>query len=75
MSYQPASQPASKPASQPASDNVSKVNSQKHLSVVFDNHLSFDEHLKMIKNKVNKAIGLLRKLQKSIRRFHQLIVV
>ena len=44
-------------------NNVSETNSQKHLGVVLDNHLSFEDHLKMILNKVNKTLGLLRKLQ------------
>ena len=42
-------------------NNVSEINSQKHLGVVLDNRLSFEDHLKMILNKVNKTIGLLRK--------------
>ena len=44
-------------------NNVSETNSQKHLGVVLDNGLSFEDHLKMILNKVNKTIGFLRKLQ------------
>ena len=44
-------------------NNVSETNSQKHLGVVLDHRLSFEDHLKMILNKVNKTIGLLRKLQ------------
>ena len=43
-------------------NNVSETNSQKHLGVVLDNRLSFEDHLKIILNKVNKTIGLLRKL-------------
>ena len=42
-------------------NNVSETNSQKHLGVVLDNCLSFEGHLKMILDKVNKTIGLLRK--------------
>ena len=42
-------------------NNVSETNSQKHLGVVLDNRLSFEGHLKMILDKVNKTIGLLRK--------------
>ena len=42
-------------------NNVSETNSQKHLSVVLDNRLSFEDHLKTILNKVNKTIGLLGK--------------
>ena len=53
-------------------DNVSKTNSQKHLGFVFNNRPWFDEHLKMIINKVNKTIGLLRKLHKALRRSYQI---
>ena len=34
-----------------------------YLGVVLNNGLSFEDHLKMILNKVNKTIGFLRKLQ------------
>ena len=34
-----------------------------HKSVVLDNRLSFEDHFKMILNKVNKAIGIFLKLQ------------
>ena len=44
-------------------NNVSETNLQKHLGVVLDNHLSFEDLLKMILNKLNKAIRLLCKLQ------------
>ena len=44
-------------------NNVSETNSQKHLRVVLDNRLSFEDHMKMLLKKVNKTIGLLRKLQ------------
>ena len=44
-------------------NNVSETNSQKHLGVVLDNRLSFENYLKMILNKVNKTIGLLCKLR------------
>ena len=44
-------------------NNVSETNSQKHLGVVLDNRLSFEEHLKIILNKVNITIGLLCKLR------------
>ena len=43
-------------------NNISETNSQKHVGVVIDNCLSFEDHLKMILNKVNKTIGLLCKL-------------
>ena len=53
--------------------NVSETNSQKHLGVVLDNRLSFEDHLKMILNKVNKTIGLLRKLRNILPRSHCLL--
>ena len=37
--------------------------SQTSLGMILDNKLNFQEHLKNILNKVNKTIGLLRKLQ------------
>ena len=43
--------------------NASETNSQKHVSVVLDNLLSFEDHLKLTLNKVNKTITLMRKLQ------------
>ena len=44
-------------------ESVKQVLSQKHLGMIFDSKLNFQEHLKNILNKVNKAIGLLGKLQ------------
>ena len=41
---------------------VSQVNSQKHLGIILDVKLTFEEHLKNVFNKTNKTIGLLRKL-------------
>ena len=43
-------------------NNVSQVNSQKHLGVILDVKLTFEVHLKNVFNKTNKAIGLLQKL-------------
>ena len=43
-------------------NNVSQVNSQKHLGVILDVKLIFEEHLKNVFNKTKKTIGLLRKL-------------
>ena len=42
--------------------NVSLSSSQKHLGVILDSKLIFDEHLKMISLKISKTLGLLRKL-------------
>ena len=43
-------------------NNVPETDSQKHLGIILDNCLSFSNHLKIILNKVNKTVGLLRKL-------------
>ena len=45
-----------------SNNNKSETNSQKHLGAVLNNRLSFEDHLKIILNKVNKTIGLLCKL-------------
>ena len=42
-------------------NNVPETNSQKHQDVVLDNRLSFEDHFKIILNKINETIGLLRK--------------
>ena len=43
--------------------SVSQSSSQKHLGVILDSKLIFNEHLKMVSLKINKNSGLLRKLQ------------
>ena len=43
--------------------SVTQVPSQKHLGLILDKKLNFQEHLKNILNKVNKTIELLCKLQ------------
>ena len=45
------------------SNLVNKVSSQKHLGILLDESLSFEEHLKTISFKINKTLYLLRKLQ------------
>ena len=42
--------------------SVSQSSSQKHLGVILDSKLIFDEHLKLISLKIIKTLGLLRKL-------------
>ena len=42
---------------------VYQATSQKHLDIIFDNRLSFEEHLTLVLSKINKTIGMLRKLQ------------
>ena len=43
--------------------NVSSCKSQKHLGILFDSKLTFEEHCKTVLSKTNRTIGLLRKLQ------------
>ena len=43
--------------------SVKQAPSQKHLGLILDTNLNFLEHLNNILNKINKNIGLLRKLQ------------
>ena len=42
---------------------VAQTNSQKHLGMQLDKKLNFEEHLKKVEFKVNKTIGIIRKLQ------------
>ena len=42
---------------------LSHCPAQKHLGLVLDSKLTFNDHVKYISSKVNKSIGLLRKLQ------------
>ena len=44
-------------------NNVSQTFSQKHLGIILDFKLTFEEHLNNVLAKVNKAVGLLRKLR------------
>ena len=41
--------------------NVTSIH--KHLGMIFDSKLSFDEHLKSVLKKISKTVGLLRKFQ------------
>ena len=43
--------------------NVSSCKSQKHLGILLDSKLTFEEHYKTILNKTNRTIVLLHKLQ------------
>ena len=40
---------------------VTQYSSQKHLGLLLDEQLTFCEHLKMLRSKINKTIGLLQK--------------
>ena len=48
--------------------NVKQTAFQKHLGLILDSQLSFEEHLKEIFSKVNKTIELIRKLRNSLPR-------
>ena len=43
--------------------NVTQSIYQKHLGIILDSKLTFENHLNMVTTKVNKTIGLLRKIQ------------
>ena len=45
------------------SNPIEQVSSQKHLGIILDTKLNFQEHIKNLLTKVNKTTGLLRKLQ------------
>ena len=49
-------------------NNVSQTFSQKHLGIILDFKLTFEEHLNNVLAKVNKAVGPLRKLRNIIPR-------
>ena len=48
--------------------NVSSCKSQKHLGILLDAKLTFEEHYKSILRKTDGIIGLLRKLQSLLSR-------
>ena len=43
--------------------NVTQSIYQKHLGLILDSKLTFENHVNMVTTKINKTIGLLRKLQ------------
>ena len=55
-------------------NSVSETNLQKQLGIVFDKRLSFEEHLKMIVDNVNKTRGLLSKLHTILPRSARLTI-
>ena len=54
--------------------SVSHSSSQKHLGVILDSKLIFDEHLKMVSLKISKSLGLLRKLHNLLQRSAQITI-
>ena len=56
--------------------NIKRVLSMKFLGVIFDQHLNWKEHLKLIENKTSKCIGIMHKVKKKkIFTFHSYIVI
>ena len=55
-------------------NTVTQSVTQKHLGMLLDTKLDFQEHLKSVLNKVNKTIGLLRKLHSSLPRLPLLTI-
>ena len=48
--------------------SVTRTSSHKHLGIILDNQLKFDDHIKMVFRKISKTIGLLRKLHNFLSR-------
>ena len=48
--------------------NVTQSLYQKHLGIILDSKLTFENYLKMVTTKINKTIGILRKLQNLLTR-------
>ena len=53
---------------------VTQLTTQKHLCMLLDVKLDFQEHLKNTYSKVNKTIGLLRKLHNTLPRLPLLTI-
>ena len=53
---------------------VSQTESQKHLGLILDDKLNFNEHLNGLLDKVSKTIGLIGKFQPIFPRFSLLII-
>ena len=49
-------------------NNLMQAASHKHLGIILDTRLSFEKHLKRVPCKINKTIGLIRKLQNLLSR-------
>ena len=54
--------------------HVSQTESQKHIGLILDNKLNFNEHLKGVLDKISKTIGLVRKFQPIFPRFSLLTI-
>ena len=49
---------------------VSQTESQKHLGLISDNKLNFNEHLKGVLDKISKTMGVIRKFNLFFQDFH-----
>ena len=47
---------------------VAQTNTQKYLRMQLDKKLHFEEHFNKVESKVNKTIGIIRKIQKVLPR-------
>ena len=47
---------------------IAQTNLQKHLGMQLDKKLNFEEHFHKVESKVNKTIGIIRKLQNVLQR-------
>ena len=54
--------------------NVSSCKSQKHLGILLDSKLTFEEHCKTILGKTKRTIELLRKLQSQLTRIASITI-
>ena len=48
---------------------ISQTESQKHLRLILDNKLNFNEHLKSVLDKISKSMGLICKFHPILPRF------
>ena len=64
--FSPKHQKISHPSIHFNNNPIESVSSQKHLGIILETKLIFQEHIKNILTKVNKTIGLLRKLQNTL---------
>ena len=53
---------------------VGQTESQKHLGLILNNKLNFNEHLKGALDKISKTMGLIRKFQPILSRFSLLTI-
>ena len=57
-----------------SNSQVSLTESQKHLGLILDNKLNFNEHLKGVLDKISKNMGLIHKFQPILPRYSLLTI-